>query len=135
MTAAPVPLPRAAVCAQDRTLRELYTHSLKAMGFSVVPATDASEIVRDSKIRQFQLVILDYLHADTSALDVASGLRDQGVSAPILITTAIPADPVLKIAVSLVHVLVKPFDNTEFRDAVHILCPELLLGPETFDQG
>lgn len=135
MTVARAPLPRAAVCAQDRILRVLYTDSLKAIGFSVVPATEPSEIVRYSTIRQFHLVILDFLHAGTSSLEIASGLRDQGVSAPLLITTTVPADPVPKIEVSLVHVLMKPFDNSEFRDAVHFLCPELLLGPETFDQG
>jgi DNA-binding response OmpR family regulator len=99
----------------------LYTDSLKTMGFSVVHATEVSEIVRESTIRQFQLVILGYLHAESSALHVVSGLRDQGVAAPILITTANPADPVLQSAVSRVHVLIKPFDSTEFRDAVRYL--------------
>jgi hypothetical protein len=67
------------------------------------------------------LVILGYLHAESSALHVVSGLRDQGVAAPILITTANPADPVLQSAVSRVHVLIKPFDST-VRYLRRILC-------------
>ncbi len=121
---------RALVCASDRSLRVLFSDAFKAMGFQVHPTDNPSELSRYAQVRPFELVVLDYLVADTAAVDLARDLRQNGIAAPILITTSLPDEPALGLTDPFIQVLRKPFTMAELRESARGLCPKLQLSPE-----
>jgi DNA-binding response OmpR family regulator len=112
----------------------LLSDAVKAIGFSVLPSNEPSEIARYAKLRVFHLMVLDYLVADTAALDVVHRLREKGIVVPTLITISNHDDPTLGSTDTLLMVLLKPFGISDLREAIRELCPTLFSGlPSTSD--
>ncbi|MCV6597513.1 MAG: response regulator [Mangrovicoccus sp.] len=82
---------RSALIIDDQHInRTILTKQLSAMGLEVTSCRSAAEALA-SHPESFDLILTDHQMPEMSGLDLAEALRDQGISAPVLLLTSNPA--------------------------------------------
>jgi two-component system OmpR family response regulator len=77
------------VCEDDNALRSLLVRGLRQAGHDVVPTATAAEALRAFAGQQPDVIVLDIGLPDADGRDVCAALRANGVSAPVLLLTAL----------------------------------------------
>ena len=80
---------RVLIADDDATIRALLGDILSALGHEVIAAGNGVEAVELVARESPDLIILDFLMPRLSGLDAMKAMREHGVSAPIVLLTAI----------------------------------------------
>ena len=106
---------RVLVCEDDASLRAVLRRALERAGHEVVLTATATEALRAASRHVPQVVLLDLGLPDADGRDVCLGLRAQGVTAPVLMLTALDGlhNKVSGFEAGADDYLTKPFDVPE----------------------
>jgi DNA-binding response OmpR family regulator len=95
-------------------------YGLKAEGFTVIVASNGKKALEAARSAHPQLVLLDVRLPDMSGFDVCRGLREEGMTLPIIMVTARDeeVDKVLGLELGADDYVVKPFSLRELVSRV-----------------
>jgi two-component system response regulator MprA len=104
-----------AVCEDDAALRSVLTRSMRSAGHEVVLARNGSQALLTFPPATPDVVILDIRLPDSDGRDLCLALRANGVSAPVLMLTALDGvhDKVAGFESGADDYLTKPFELPE----------------------
>ena len=77
------------IADDDRTIRALLGDILADLGHTVVPAANGVEAIELAVQENPELIILDFLMPRLSGLDALKGIRQRGLTMPVVLLTAI----------------------------------------------
>ncbi len=99
----------------DRRIRELLTAYLKSNGFMVTAAGNAAEARRALQGLAFDIIVLDIMMPGENGLSLATGLRKDGLTVPILMLSALSdaSDRIHGLSSGSDDYLGKPFEPEE----------------------
>ncbi|MGN9839940.1 response regulator transcription factor [Nonomuraea sp. H19] len=108
------PEARLLVVDDEPNIRELFSASLRMVGFEVLTAADGMEALRVAEESSPDLVMLDVMLPDLDGLAVAGRLRSRGRRVPVLFVTAkdTPEDRIAGLGLGEDYVT-KPFSLEE----------------------
>lgn len=98
---------------------------MESRGFKVQLAHDGDEGIARARSFEPQIIVTDYMMPKVDGLTMVRALRDEGIQAPVIVTTAVPEtdfDPELRRQFDLY--LGKPFTEEELLAALRGLLPE-----------
>lgn len=106
---------RVLVAEDDRRLAEMLSNLLDSEGYEVEIARDGQRALHAGLTRAFDLAVLDRGLPAVDGLSVLRGLRDNGVTTPVLILSALGTAPdrVEGLNAGAEDYLAKPFDIEE----------------------
>ena len=112
-----------AVCEDDPALRSVLTRSMRSAGHDVVLARNGSQALQTFPPASPDVVILDIRLPDSDGRDLCLALRANGVSAPVLMLTALDGvhDKVAGFESGADDYLTKPFELPELLARVAAL--------------
>ena len=112
-------LPRILIADDEEGVRESLSLIL-GKDYDVAFAVDGQEALAKLTADRFALVLLDIKMPKLDGLDVMKQLKEQGITAPILMLTAYQSIELAKEAVKLgaLDYLPKPFERDQILEAV-----------------
>ncbi|MET9020682.1 response regulator transcription factor [Actinopolymorpha sp. NPDC004070] len=112
-----------AVCEDDAALRSVLTRAIRSAGHEVVIAHDGGEALRVFPAASPDVMVIDIGLPDSDGRDVCLALRANGVSAPVLLLTALDAthDKVAGFEAGADDYLTKPFALPELLARISAL--------------
>lgn len=79
--------PKILVVDDDRDILILLKKRLEIEGYEVVTVSEGQEVLRQVKLYDFALIVLDIIMPSMNGLDICKAIRDH-VNAPILLLSA-----------------------------------------------
>jgi FixJ family two-component response regulator len=108
----PSPLPKSTVYVIDDDLDVLGSlrFLLETEGFEVRSFRNGTAVLSSEAARNVDCFVIDYKMPNIDGIDLASRLRDRGITTPIILITGYPDEAISAkaAAVGLHHVLLKP---------------------------
>lgn len=116
-------LNRILVVEDEASLRLVLVDLLKARGYAIDTVDTGKDVKGRIVTTNFDLVILDIMLPDTDGFDVCRGLRDEGISIPVLMLTARDqtSDKIRGLRIGADDYLTKPFDPEELLARIEAL--------------
>lgn len=106
--------PKILVVDDDRDILILLKKRLELEGYEVFTVSEGQEVIRQVKLHQFSLIVLDIVMPSMNGLDICKAIRDL-VTAPILLLSAKDReiDKVLGLELGADDYITKPFSMDE----------------------
>lgn len=136
------------VVEDDENILNLLSAYLESAGHQVVTATDGDVGLKTALSGGFDICILDVMLPHTSGMEIASALRENGSTTPILFLTALgnEADILRGFGVGADDYMVKPFSPRELLVRIEAILrrapdrqagegPKLEFGPIQLDEA
>jgi FixJ family two-component response regulator len=107
------------VVEDDRAVRDSLTFSLVVEGFAVRAFSDAQQFLAESRLPNFDCLIVDQNMPGMNGLDLISELRARKVKTPAILITSHPNLSVRdRAAAAGIPIIEKPFLNSALLDGV-----------------
>jgi two-component system response regulator TctD len=109
--------PRLLVVEDDPALAQALALALSRRGFNVAQATDGRTALDRATSETFSAIVLDLTLPEMDGLDVLRGIRDKGITTPVIVLTArgTVGDRVQGLRLGADDYLPKPFDLDELE--------------------
>src|SRR5438067_3416165 len=117
-------MPERVLVVEDETaIADAVTYALEAEGFEVETAPDGEQALEATRLRDYDLMILDLRLPKLSGIDVCRSLRGSGDPLPILMLTAKDSeeDRVFGLDVGADEYVTKPFSVAELMSRVRAI--------------
>jgi two-component system, LuxR family, response regulator FixJ len=103
----------------DRAVRDSLKFSLVVEGFSVLAYPDAEQLLAESRLPDFDCLIVDQNMPGMSGLELISTLRARKIEAPVILITSHPNESLRERAGAAgVPIVEKPFLSSALLDGV-----------------
>ena len=114
---------RILVVEDEASLRLVLVDLLKGRGYAIDTVDTGKNVKGRIVTTNFDLVILDIMLPDMDGFDVCRGLRDEGISIPVLMLTARDqtSDKIRGLRIGADDYLTKPFDPEELLARIEVL--------------
>src|SRR5215471_17707924 len=114
---------RILVVEDEASLRLVLVDLLKGRGYAIDTVDTGKNVKGRIVTTNFDLVILDIMLPDMDGFDVCRALRDEGISAPVLMLTARDAtsDKIRGLRIGADDYLTKPFNPEELLARIEAL--------------
>ncbi len=92
------------IVEDDQDTREIYEEMLRDAGFDVTTAVDGEDGLTKAQVGGYALILLDIMMPKVDGLSFLAEIKNRSLSdknGPIVITTNLSHDPVIKEALSL----------------------------------
>jgi len=133
--------PRVLIVEDEAGLRLTLSDRLESEGYSVETASDGEAGLASATSGGYDVIVLDVMLPRMNGFDVCRGIRQRGVTTPILMLTARGqvVDKVVGLKLGADDYLVKPFEMSELLARIEALLRRTTLrmaaAPETFRFG
>lgn len=120
---------RILLAEDDRDLNKALTWQLTGQGYNVDTCYDGEEAIYYGRQNIYDVILLDRMLPYHEGTEVLSSLRKHGVTAPVILITALGAlkDKILGLDLGADDYLVKPFDFEELLARIRCVARRSLL--------
>ena len=116
---------RARVVEDDPAIRRLVEKLLQRRGIEIETAHDGTQAIEKIRDGHYSVLVLDLMLPGANGYEIIDYIKTSGLQLPVVVVSAVSQQALSKLDLDVVKLVIsKPFDVTEFTEAIASVCDE-----------
>jgi DNA-binding response OmpR family regulator len=116
---------RALVVEDDPAIRRLVEKLLQRRGIEIDTAQDGRQAIEKIRDGDYSVLVLDLMLPGATGYEIIDYIKSSGAKVPVVVVSAVSQQALSKLDLEVVKMVIsKPFDVTEFTEAIESICGE-----------